>query len=256
MALVVPATHAASRSTPVVSIASAAIPAAPFASFETTKGRAGTSRVWIGDRMVFVFDEDNGTIAKSVADRLNDLRKRGLLQADRVKPGRREDRYVVSVGDSDLLVFDKRFARYQGTQPRELTVRYVNWLREALGAPAMQARTDRIARAPSRGGFSARETLVGFASWYGGFFHGRRAADGSRFNQNELTAAHKTLPFGTRLLVTNLQTKQSAIVRVTDRGPYVKGRMIDLSRAAAKAIGMLHSGVSRVKVTVFRAPEN
>jgi rare lipoprotein A len=91
----------------------------------------------------------------------------------------------------------------------------------------------------------------GFASWYGGKFHGRRTASGEIFDTNLYTAAHKTLPFGTMVRVTNLETGRSTVVRINDRGPFVAGRVIDLSRAAAAAIGMTGSGVARVRVEVI-----
>jgi len=89
-------------------------------------------------------------------------------------------------------------------------------------------------------------TLSVISSWYGPGFHGNLTASGSRFNQNALTAAHKTLPFGTQLRVC---FKRCAVVRVTDRGPYVHGRTLDLSKGAADAIGLTGSGVGRVNVT-------
>ena len=89
-------------------------------------------------------------------------------------------------------------------------------------------------------------TLSVISSWYGPGFNGRLAADGSRFNQQALTAAHKTLPFGTRLRVC---FKRCAVVRVTDRGPFIAGRSLDLSKGAADAIGLTSAGVGRVKVT-------
>jgi len=89
-------------------------------------------------------------------------------------------------------------------------------------------------------------TLSVLTSWYGPGFNGRLTANGERYNQNGLTAAHKTLPFGTRLQVC---FKRCAVVRVNDRGPYVYGREIDLSKGAADAIGLTASGVGRVKVT-------
>ena len=228
----------------------------PIATFETTEGRAGTSRVHVRGQVVLTFDEDKGTVARFACDHLNAAYRAGQLRADQVRPGKRGDRYVVTAGNDDLLVFDRRFARRQAAEPAELAERYVNQLRSALGAPAIHAAHSRGAEAPfraaSRGGFEPRGALVGLASWYGGFFHGRRAADGSRFDQNGFTAAHKSLPFGTILKVTNLQTQQSTFVRVTDRGPYIPGRMLDLSRAAARAIGLVHQGVGRVKVTIFR----
>ena len=91
---------------------------------------------------------------------------------------------------------------------------------------------------------------TGKASWYGGRWHGRLTANGERYNQNTMTAAHKTLRFGTKVRVTNLWTKKSCIVRVNNRGPYVKGRVIDLSVAAAKEIGSYWSGVVPAKPEV------
>lgn len=91
-----------------------------------------------------------------------------------------------------------------------------------------------------------REIERGVASWYGEPFHGRRTASGEVFNMNDLTAAHKTLPFGTRLRVRNLATGQEVAVRINDRGPHVKGRVIDLSRAAAASIGLIRSGTAPV----------
>jgi rare lipoprotein A len=76
------------------------------------------------------------------------------------------------------------------------------------------------------------------ASWYGPGFHGRRTANGERFNTNALTAAHKTLPFGSQVRVTNERTGRSVVVRINDRGPYAHGRVIDLSKAAAQAVGI------------------
>lgn len=91
---------------------------------------------------------------------------------------------------------------------------------------------------------------VGVASWYGNKFHGRRTASGERYNMHAYTAAHKNLPFGTILRVTNLDNDKSVLVRINDRGPYIRGRIIDLSRAAAQEIGVtLH----KVKIEEFKA---
>lgn len=91
---------------------------------------------------------------------------------------------------------------------------------------------------------------TGVASWYGKKFHGRKTASGESYNQNAMTAAHKTLPFGTRVRVTNLENKKSVSVVINDRGPFVKGRIIDVSRAAAKKLGMVNSGIARVCIKV------
>jgi rare lipoprotein A len=94
-----------------------------------------------------------------------------------------------------------------------------------------------------------RTTSAGLASFY---TEGTETASGERFNTHELTAAHPTLPFGTRLQVTNVATGRSVTVRVNDRGPFVKGRVVDVSYSAAQALGMVHAGVANVKVDVVQ----
>jgi rare lipoprotein A len=94
---------------------------------------------------------------------------------------------------------------------------------------------------------------TGYASWYGGKFHGRTTASGETFDTHSLTAAHKTLPFNTIVKVTNLENGETVRVRINDRGPFVKGRIIDLSMAAAKAIGILGRGVAPVKIEIVPA---
>ena len=88
----------------------------------------------------------------------------------------------------------------------------------------------------------------GLASWYGGKFQGRQTANGEIFDTNKFTAAHKTLAFGTVVKVTNLENGKSTVVRINDRGPFIPGRIIDLSRAAAAAIGLAGKGVAKVRV--------
>ena len=94
----------------------------------------------------------------------------------------------------------------------------------------------------------------GLASWYGGKFQGRLTSSGEVFDTNLLTAAHKTLPFGTLVKVTNLANGLSTVVRINDRGPFVEGRIVDLSRAAAEQIDMVGAGTARVSVEVLSFP--
>ena len=93
---------------------------------------------------------------------------------------------------------------------------------------------------------------TGMASYYGGSWHGKKTANGEIFNENSLTAAHKTLPFGTKVKVTNLDNGKSVVVRINDRGPYSKGRVIDLSKAAFSRIASISKGVTRVKLEVAK----
>ena len=96
------------------------------------------------------------------------------------------------------------------------------------------------------------QTFKGKASYYANKFQGRLTASGEKFDQNKLTAAHKKLPFGTKLRVINTQTGKSVVVRVNDRGPFVKGCIVDLSRSAFSRIGNIKSGVVNVKVEVLK----
>jgi rare lipoprotein A len=93
-------------------------------------------------------------------------------------------------------------------------------------------------------------TESGVASWYGPRFQGKLTANGERFNTNELTAAHKTLPFGTRVRVKSLVNGKEVVVRINDRGPFIQGRIIDLSKAAAQAIGLI--GIKKVEIERLR----
>lgn len=98
-------------------------------------------------------------------------------------------------------------------------------------------------------------TQQGIASYYGGKFHGRKTASGEVYNQWGRSAAHKSLPLGTRVRVTKLSNGRSITVRINDRGPFVKGRIIDLSRGAAQDLGIIKSGVAKVRVEVLSVPK-
>ena len=88
----------------------------------------------------------------------------------------------------------------------------------------------------------------GKASWYGERFHGRKTANGERFDMHGMSAAHRTLPFGTKVRVRNLKNGRSVVLRVNDRGPFARGRVIDVSKAAASKLGFIRAGTARVKV--------
>lgn len=94
----------------------------------------------------------------------------------------------------------------------------------------------------------AGEGRIGVASYYGSELHGRRKANGEIFNMHEMTAAHPSLPFGTRVKVTNLANGKSVVVRISDRGPFTRGRMIDVSHAAAEQLDFINRGVARVRM--------
>jgi len=99
--------------------------------------------------------------------------------------------------------------------------------------------------------FSSGNMQTGMASWYGDDFHGRPTSNKEIYNMHDMTAAHKSLPFNTHVIVTNLKNGKSVTVRINDRGPFVKGRIIDLSYAAAKVLDMVEDGVVPVKIEVI-----
>ncbi len=102
---------------------------------------------------------------------------------------------------------------------------------------------------------AAGRTQTGIASWYGPTFHGRTTSSGEPYNMLGLTAAHRTLPFGTFVRVTNLANERSLVVRINDRGPFVRGRIIDLSYTAAKILDLTTSGVGKVRLRVLDPAE-
>ena len=164
-----------------------------------------------------------------------------------------QDAYVVDLAEETLVVMGEDATLPDATGDlAEDTLQAANRLRRLLGnAPPLEAvegepaPPEPVAVAPA---------FTGMASWYGPGFHGRRSASGEVFNQNELTAAHRTLPFGTQVRVTNLRNNRQVTVRINDRGPFSHGRIIDLSAAAAQAIGLRASGVGQVRIEVLAAP--
>ncbi len=130
---------------------------------------------------------------------------------------------------------------------RALRPAYVVWLFLVIAACSHSAAPKRTAAGGGRSGVQD-----GMASWYGGSLHGGPTASGERFDKNAMTAAHRTLPMNTRVRVTSKRNGRTVEVRINDRGPYGKGRIIDLSEAAAKRLDMIEAGVVPVRVEVIR----
>lgn len=127
----------------------------------------------------------------------------------------------------------------------------------SLLLPALMAGCSSVGRGPAPPPVAPVEsgwTEAGVASWYGHPFHGRQTASGEVYDMNLPTAAHKTLPFGTQVRIDNLDNGRSAELRINDRGPFVAGRIIDVSRLGAEELGLLGPGIARVRVTVLNAP--
>lgn len=166
------------------------------------------------------------------------------------------DRYIIQVNGQDLVEINLETRLPDTTRNlAEDALQATNRLRRLLGgAPPLREIAGRPA-APTPPQQVSLVTVLsrlrGWASWYGPGFHGNRSASGEVYNQNALTAAHRSLPFGTQVRVTNLNNGVSVVVRINDRGPFVRGRIIDLSAAAARVLGMMGSGVAPVSVEVL-----
>ncbi len=164
----------------------------------------------------------------------------GPLAAQTVSPNASTSSLVQSCS-SARAVHDMRCANYTGFKTRL-------GARAQASAPASADADADSPLSPGLGLKLGRTLQRGLASWYGPGLHGRRTANGERYDMHELTAAHKTLPFGTRVLVHNPRTGKQVVVRINDRGPFVGGRVIDLSRAAAEALGILGRGHDAVEL--------
>lgn len=213
--------------------------------------------------------------ASAVAAKLNQIDREGFdatqITVKWANPGptvdfphdasaeRLRDHYVIQIGNETLVTMGQSTVLPDTTEDASRdALQATNRLRRLLGnAPPLRE----VAGEPqqSRLGFASRISrglqqlgvLSGIASWYGPGFHGNRSASGEIFNQNALTAAHRSLPFGTLVRVTNLDNGQSVVVRINDRGPYSYGRVIDLSAAAARAVGIFYAGVAPVRLEVL-----
>jgi rare lipoprotein A len=191
--------------------------------------------------------------AEELAAKLKELIDDNKLDANKLMPSHDGDTASVTVDGSPVLKFE--VSKSESTKSAiEQCYAVVNQIRQALGASSLPQTYLKIAELAGQdpGTMKSRGNWFhGHASWYGGKFHGRKAADGSRYDQDGLTAAHKSLPFGTKLLVMNRSTGKSCVVQVTDRGPFVKDRVIDLSRGAARQLNLVSSGVAMVDCLVL-----
>lgn len=196
--------------------------------------------------------------ASIVASRLNQLMQENPNMEITAKWDTNTERYMILVNEQKLVEMDEKTIlpdttkdqakdTLQATNRLRRQVNNAPPLKEIVGKPKPEPQTEpqKVAVGPVTFQFQ------GSASWYGPGFHGRLTASGERFNQYVMTAAHKTLPFGTKVRVTNLNNGTSVIVRINDRGPFTPGRVIDLSSAAARVLGMIQSGVAPVKVEVM-----
>ncbi len=211
--------------------------------------------VYVGNKQTVWFIKDVAGMtteqrAEIVAAKIRQMLENGL-DPSTIKPVKDGAYTYLMAGDEKILTVDEPNAKAVGVSVHELAYTWANNTRIALGVNTLRKDYSDVSR-----GFNGQEsrylghTMTGMASWYGVPFHGRRSSDGSRYNKEEFTAAHLTYPFGTLVKVTNLRNQKSCVVKITDRGPYAHGRIIDLSKKAAEEIGMISSGVVKVKLEV------
>jgi len=205
-------------------------------------------------------------LVEDVAAKLDDLVKDSRFEPDRLLPAKDGDMVALRLDGNTVIEFPAANivdnAKGTGLSPLESSLKLANAIRGSFGATTLPQSFLKVVEIAQDGGASAMPSTIskgvghfsGSASWYGGKFHGRKTSDGTRYDQEGLTAAHRSLPFGTKLLVMNRKTGDSCVVKVNDRGPFVGGRVIDLSKGAAKQLNMLDSGVALVDCMVLEQP--
>lgn len=198
--------------------------------------------------------------AQTLAERLKQLSQDKSFKAEdiTVSANQSDNSYTIKLKSEELVKVNQQVILPDTTNSLAVdALQATNRLRRLMGnAPALTAITNpNPTPSANKAGVASVQSVKsrrkGIASWYGPGFHGRLTANGERYNQYGLTAAHKSLPFGTQVRVTNLHNGRSVTVRINDRGPYIHGRVIDLSQGAADLIGLMSSGVAPVQLEIL-----
>jgi len=235
----------------------------PLAASQKTTARGAVDGTVLTGQASAVSSDNNSENdpvwrATAVAAKLNQL-NRDNVRADAIAVRWKQDCncYSIKANDQELVQINAKTILADTTRNLATdALQATNRLRRLMGnAPPLKEITGLpVARPVARVGLGrVRLQITGMASWYGPGFHGNRSASGERYNQNALTAAHRSLPFGTKVQVTNLNNGRSVVVRINDRGPYIGGRVIDLSAAAARMLGVMRTGVAPVRLQVLES---
>ncbi|GAB1540409.1 hypothetical protein NUACC21_30780 [Scytonema sp. NUACC21] len=206
--------------------------------------------VWLNNRLVAHLPDKQQ--ARLMQQRLARLVKSSTFDASRLRPALVDGIPALMAGNRFLFGIGKEVTKNMHRSGDLLAIEWVNNLRQALQTPTLslvEGQREMYGLTPSK------KRMSGLASWYGPYFHGRLTANGETFNQNELTVAHKSLPFNTYLQVTNLRNGKTVIVRVNDRGPYIPPRSLDLSRVAARCIDSELAGVVHYEAVILNKSE-
>lgn len=206
--------------------------------------------VWVNNRLIA--NLPNRLQATLMQQRLRRLLQSPNLNALQLQPALVDGVPALMAGNRYLFGINKQITQKANRSGELLAIEWTNNLRMAMNAPTLslvEGQLEMYGLKPSQ------KKMYGLASWYGPYFHGRLTANGEIFNQNELTVAHKSLPFNTFLKVTNLQTGKAVIVRVNDCGPYIPPRSLDLSRVAARCINSEVAGVVPYEAVIMQPSE-
>ncbi|MBE7382606.1 MAG: septal ring lytic transglycosylase RlpA family protein [Leptolyngbya sp. SIO1E4] len=205
-------------------------------------------QVWVHNH--FIGEVTGRAAARQLADNLRLLIKQGKLDAAHLQPIFGANFVGGSLHSDILFIVDESLKSHPEVPAAAIAVQWINNLRIAFDESPLDLVQVQMAM---KGLIETSQALYGTASWYGPGFHGRQTANGERFDENALTAAHKTLPFNTHLKVTNRLNGKSVVVRINDRGPYIGNRTLDLSRAAARCLGSVGNGVVPYEAVVLES---
>ncbi|BDA70443.1 hypothetical protein RIVM261_073000 [Rivularia sp. IAM M-261] len=203
--------------------------------------------VWIDNHLIA--NLPNQLQASVMQQRLSKLLQSKVSDPSQLRLATVDGAPAVMAGNRFLLGVNKEISTKTTRSADLIAIDWVNNLRSALKAPKLSLTEG---QQDMYGLVYSNQKLSGLASWYGGYFHGRTTANGETYNQNDLTVAHKTLPFNTYLKVTSKETGKSVIVRVNDRGPYIPPRSLDLSLAAARCVGSETAGVVSYEAVIMQ----
>jgi rare lipoprotein A len=206
--------------------------------------------VWVNNRVIT--NLRNEQQASLMQQRLTRLIKSSSFDASGLRPALVDGIPALMAGNRFLFGIEKEVSQMFHRSGDLLAIEWINNLRQALQVPTLSLLEG---QQQMYGLMPSNKKMTGLASWYGPYFHGRLTANGEKFNQNELTVAHKSLPFNTYLQVTNLKTGKAVIVRVNDRGPYIPPRSLDLSRVAARCINSETAGVVPYEAVILQTSE-
>ena len=203
--------------------------------------------VWVNNRLIVRLPSRQK--ASLIKKRLISLLKISELNAYKLKPAVVDGLPAMIWGNKFIFSIQEKVSKILKRSGDLLAIEWTNNLRSSLNAAPLSLAEAQI---KMYGLTASNKKISGLASWYGPYFHGRLTANGEKFNQNDLTVAHKSLPFNTYLKIINVKTQKSVIVRVNDRGPFIPPRSLDLSLVAARCIGGKVAGVIPYKATIMK----